>query len=76
MTVKYSTVIVKEGRKFWAYVPGLPGVYGLGNTANGAKKDLADALGLLIEDCRADGAAVPRSAARIVGIGQVAVQAA
>ena len=73
MTLRYSTVVVREGRKFWAYVPDLPGVYGLGKTAGKAKKDLAEALELYVEDCRADGGRVPRSVARVVETGQVAI---
>lgn len=75
MTLHYPIVVVKEGKGCWAYVPDLPGVYGAGKTAALAKKDLAGALKLYIEDCQADGDPLPRSAAKIVQVGQVAIAA-
>ncbi len=64
MTFHYSIVVVQEKGSCWAYVPDMPGVYGMGKTAALAKKDLAAALKLYIEDCRADGDPVPRSGRR------------
>ena len=75
MTRHYPVVVVREARKYWAYVPDLPGVYGLGPTAPKARKSLEDAIRLYIEDCRADGDAVPQSAARIVSVSEIAVTA-
>ena len=75
MTLHYPTVIVREKKDFWAYVPDLPGVYGVGKTRAQAKKDLIQALHLYIKDCRADGDPIPRSAAKIVEVDEVAVSA-
>lgn len=75
MTLHYSVIVVREKGSFWAYVPDLPGVYGRGRTSSGAKKDLTAALKLYIEDCRADGDPVPRSAARVVSVDQVTLSA-
>ena len=55
MTLRYPVVLVREGKKHWAYIPDMPGVYGLGTTATRAKKSLVEALKLYIEDCRAEG---------------------
>jgi predicted RNase H-like HicB family nuclease len=75
MTLHYSIVIVKEGKGCWAYVPDLPGVYGTGKTPGTAKKDLAEALKVYIEDCQADGDPLPRSLAKIVQVTSVAIAA-
>lgn len=75
MTLHYSIVVVQEKGAYWTYVPDMPGVYGMGKTAALAKKDLTSALKLYIEDCRADGDPVPRSAAKAIAIDEVAVQA-
>lgn len=65
---RFSVVVVKEKRAYWAYVPDLPGVYGQGRTALAAKRDLRDALSLYIEDCLTSGDPVPTSAAQIVNV--------
>lgn len=75
MTLNYPIVVVQEKESFWAYVPDIPGVYGRGKTTSQAKKDLVGALELYIEDCRADGDPIPRSAAKVVRVDQVAVHA-
>lgn len=75
MTFHYPTVVIREGKDCWAYVPELPGVYGMGKTPGQAKKDLIGALKLYIEDCRADGDPLPRSAAKIVEVDDIAVTA-
>ena len=75
MTYAYTAVIVKEGKKFWAYIPDLPGVYGRGQSTLKAKKDLLDALKLYIEDCRADGDKVPPSHISGVKIEKVSLAA-
>jgi predicted RNase H-like HicB family nuclease len=75
MTLHYPVVVIKEGRSCWAYVPDMPGVYGSGKTPERAKNDLVEALKLYIEDCQADGEVPPKSAARIVKVGQVAIAA-
>ena len=75
MTLHYPTVVVREGKGCWAYVPELPGVYGAGKTPGLAKKDLIEALKVYIADCRADGDPLPKSAAKIVEVDEVAVSA-
>ncbi len=75
MTLHYPVVIIKEGKDCWAYVPDMPGVYGSGKTPAQAKKSLIEALKLYVEDCQADGEPIPRSAAKIVGIDNVAFAA-
>lgn len=73
MTIHYSAIVVKEKGAFWAYVADFPGVYGTGRTAVATRRDLTEALTLYIEDCRADGDPVPRSAAKVVGVEDVVV---
>ncbi len=69
----YSIVLVQEGRKWWAYLPDVPGVYGLGKTEREAKEDLSQALQLYIEDALADGDTVPRPRAKRVEVDQVRI---
>ena len=61
MNLTYPIVLVQEDEKWWAYVPDLPGVYGMGNTEEEAKKDIASALGLYIEDLIEEGKPLPAS---------------
>jgi predicted RNase H-like HicB family nuclease len=61
MNITYPIVLVQEEDKWWAYIPDLPGVYGLGNTVEEAKKDIASALELYIEDVREEGKPIPTS---------------
>ncbi len=75
MTYQYAVVIVKEGRRFWAYIPALPGVYGSGKTAPLAKKDLSEALKLYIADCRSDGDPVPPSHIQSVKVDHIKLAA-
>ena len=49
MDYKYQIVLVQEEGKWWAYVPDLPGVYGIGDTPHNASKDISAALELYIE---------------------------
>ncbi|MDI6759282.1 MAG: type II toxin-antitoxin system HicB family antitoxin [Candidatus Brocadiaceae bacterium] len=69
----YQIVIVKEGKKYWAYIPDLPGVYGLGDTPAKAKKDIIQALKLYIEDILAEGGPVPESTAKVVGFDSIEI---
>jgi predicted RNase H-like HicB family nuclease len=68
MRRSYAVVVVKEQGQFWAYVPDLPGVYGRGTSSRAAKEDIAEALRLYVEDCRASGDPVPKSTARVVDV--------
>ena len=61
MTLKFQIVLVQEDNKWWAYVPDLPGVYGLGEAEEEAKRDIISALELYVEDLKADGKPLPTS---------------
>lgn len=61
MTLTYPIVLVQEDNRWWAYIPDLPGVYGVGVTEDAAKKDIISALELYIEDLREDGKPIPAS---------------
>jgi len=61
MTLTYPIVLVQEDNQWWAYIPDLPGVYGVGATEEAAKKDIISALELYIEDLREDGKPIPAS---------------
>ncbi len=73
MVYSYPAVIIKEKGKYWAYIPDIPGVYGLGKSPEESKKDIAKAIKLYIEDCLASGNKVPKSLAQVVGIEEVSV---
>ena len=73
MVREYSIVLVQEGRKWWAYLPDVPGVYGAGRTEKAAKKDAAEALALYVEDALADGDSVPLPLAKRVEVDSVRV---
>ena len=75
MKYNYTAVIVKEDKKFWAYIPDLPGVYGLGPTSARAKVSLLEALKLFVEDCRADGDKIPPSHVSGVKVERVSLAA-
>jgi predicted RNase H-like HicB family nuclease len=49
MTFRYRAVVVKEAKGYWAYIPRLKGVYGVGRSETAAKKDLQAALQLSLE---------------------------
>lgn len=70
---KYPIVVVREKKKYWAYIPDIPGIYGRGKTAKKAKEDIRQALSLYIEDCLADGDEVPVSVARVVSVDTLSV---
>ena len=52
MTFSYRAVIVREGKGYWAYIPRLKGVYGVGRNESAARSDLQTALQLYLEVCR------------------------
>ena len=76
MTLNYPVVIVKEKKKFWAYVPDVPGVYGVGATRAQALKDIVQAIKVFIQDCKGDDDKIPHSLARIVGVDKVSIKIA
>lgn len=61
MTLTYPIVLIQENDQWWAYIPDLPGVYGMGDSEEAAKKDIIAALELYIEDVREDGGPIPKS---------------
>ena len=62
---EFTAVIERDGKWFIAYCPEVPGANGQGRTKAQAKKSLAEAITLILEDRRADGLrAVPRKATR------------
>jgi len=61
MKLAYHIVLVKEDKKWWAYIPDLPGVYGLGKSEEEAKKDIRSALKLYLEDIADEGKSLPVS---------------
>jgi predicted RNase H-like HicB family nuclease len=59
--MKFPIVLVQENEKWWASIPDLPGVYGIGDTEQDAKKDIIAALELYIEDMKEEGKSLPAS---------------
>ena len=55
MSNEFTAIIERDGDWFIAYSPEIPGANGQGKTAEDAKKNLADAIKLILEDRRADG---------------------
>ena len=76
MTLIYPIVIVKEKKKYWAYVPDVPGIYGVGKTSTEARKDIAEAIKVYVEDCKKAGDKIPHSLARIVRFDRISVKVA
>ncbi len=61
MNLTYPIVLVQEDDKWWAYIPDLPGVYGVGGSEAEAKKDITSALSLYLEDIVEEGQPLPTS---------------
>jgi predicted RNase H-like HicB family nuclease len=59
----YSITVKREGRKFYAYSEGFPGVYGLGGSIQEARASILEAMKLYIEECRATHRLIPRARA-------------
>ncbi len=51
---KYTAVIEKDGEWYIAFCPEIPGANGQGKTIEECKKNLADAIELILEDRRED----------------------
>lgn len=68
---EFTAIIERDGKWFVAYCPELPGANGQGRTAAQAKKNLGEAIALILEDRRQDAfKGVPRSAKReILAVG-------
>ena len=54
MESKFTAIIEKDGDWYVAYSPEIPGANGQGKTVEDAKKSLAAAISLILEDRRQD----------------------
>ena len=65
MKNEFTAVIERDGEWYIAYCPGIPGANGQGRTKAEARKSLADAIALILDDRRKDGLrGVPSDALR------------
>jgi len=55
MRNEFTAVIERDGEWYVAYCPEIPGANGQGRTKADARKSLADAIALILEDRREDG---------------------
>ena len=55
MRNEFTAVIERDGEWYVAYCPEIPGANGQGRTKEEARKSLADAIALILEDRREDG---------------------
>jgi predicted RNase H-like HicB family nuclease len=55
MVNEFTAVIESDGEWFIAYSPEMPGANGQGRTVEEARRSLADAIALILEDRREDG---------------------
>ena len=52
MRNEFTAVIEQDERWYIAYCPEIPGANGQGRTKAGARKSLAEAIALILNDCR------------------------
>jgi len=55
MKNEFTTIIERDGEWYIAYSPEIPGANGQGRTKAEARKNLAEAIALILEDRRKDG---------------------
>ncbi len=55
MRNEFTAVIERDGERFIAYSPEIPGANGQGRTKDEAPESLAEAIALILEDRREDG---------------------
>ena len=55
----YPISIEKEDGQYYAYSEDLPGVYGLGDSIEGAKTSMLEGIRLYILECKKDGKPIP-----------------
>lgn len=55
MRNEFTGVIERDGAWFVAYCPEVPGANGQGTTKEEARRDLVEAIALILEDRRKDG---------------------
>jgi len=54
MNSEFTAIIEREGEWFIAYSPEIPGANGQGTTIEEARRSLAEAIALILEDRRED----------------------
>ncbi len=65
MKHEFTAIIERDGEWFIAYSPEIPGANGQGRSKEEARRSLAEAIQLILEDRREDGLkGVPESAER------------
>jgi len=52
---EFTAIIERDGEWYVAYCPEIPGANGQGRTTDECKRNLADAIALILEDRRQDG---------------------
>lgn len=55
MSNEFTAIVERDGKWFVAYCPEIPGANGQGRTKAASLKNLAEAIGLILEDRRKDG---------------------
>jgi predicted RNase H-like HicB family nuclease len=55
MRNEFTAIIERDGKWFIAYCPEIPGANGQGSTKDEARRSLAEAIALILEDRREDG---------------------
>lgn len=73
MNLTYQIVLVQEDDKWWAYIPELPGVFGLGDSEEDAKQDIRAALKLYLDDVKEEGKPLPMPHVRRLETSQIDV---
>lgn len=54
MRNEFTAIIEREGEQYIAYCPEVPGANGLGRSVEECRKNLAEAIALILEDRRQD----------------------
>jgi predicted RNase H-like HicB family nuclease len=68
---EFTAIIEQDGEWFIGYCPEIPGTNGQGRTIEECRKNLAEAIALILEDRREDGLrGVPQDAIREVVVVQ------
>ncbi len=52
---EFTAIIERDGKWYVAYCPEIPGANGQGKTKEEARRNLAEAIALILEDRREDG---------------------
>jgi predicted RNase H-like HicB family nuclease len=55
----FSVAIEREDGQYYAYSDDLPGVYGLGETIEGAKESMLEGIRLYVLEGKSDGRPIP-----------------